>query len=87
VSPDLLIKAGKYTKVSFIVGDQEDKGTLFDLFTTKLTSTKDITTYLPTVFFNNSSPAQIDMLASSYQTITQDGSPLCTSILNNYCDD
>ena len=52
-SPDALVKAGKYAKVPFIVGDQEDEGTLFGLFTSNLTTTSEVTTYLSTIFFNN----------------------------------
>ncbi|KAJ4376242.1 hypothetical protein N0V83_001525 [Neocucurbitaria cava] len=83
-SPDALITSGKYAKVPFIVGDQEDEGTLFGLFTPNLTTTSEITTYLSTIFFNNASPAQIDQLVGSYQTITEDGSPFRTGLLNNF---
>ncbi|KAI4639737.1 hypothetical protein J4E93_009091 [Alternaria ventricosa] len=83
-SPDALVKAGKYTKVPFIVGDQEDEGTLFGLFTSNLTTTKEVTTYLSTIFFQNASPAQVEQLVGSYQTITEDGSPFRTGLLNNF---
>ena len=83
-SSDALIKAGKYAKVPFIVGDQEDEGTLFALFTPNLTTTAEVNTYLSTIFFNNASPAQISALVGSYQTITEDGSPFRTGLLNNY---
>jgi carboxylesterase type B len=83
-SPDALVVAGKYAKVPFIVGDQEDEGTLFGLFTSNLTTTEELTTYFSTIFFHNASPAQIDELVGSYQTITEDGSPFRTGLLNNY---
>ena len=83
-SPDALVKAGKYAKVPFIVGDQEDEGTLFGLFTSNLTTTKEVTTYLSTIFFQNASPAQVEQLVDSYQTITEDGSPFRTGLLNNF---
>ncbi|KAH7385942.1 Alpha/Beta hydrolase protein [Pyrenochaeta sp. MPI-SDFR-AT-0127] len=83
-SPDALLAAGKYAKVPFIVGDQEDEGTLFGLFTANLTTTREITNYLSTIFFNNASPAQIDQLVGSYQNIFEDGSPFRTGILNNW---
>ncbi|KNG45443.1 lipase 3 precursor [Stemphylium lycopersici] len=83
-SPDALVKAGKYTKVPFIVGDQEDEGTLFGLFTSNLTTTSEITTYLSTIFFNNASPEMVKELVGSYQTITEDGSPFRTGLLNNF---
>ncbi|KAF1831426.1 lipase 3 precursor [Decorospora gaudefroyi] len=83
-SPDALVKAGKYAKVPFIVGDQEDEGTLFGLFTPNLTTTTEVKTYLNTIFFNNASPAQIDTLVSTYQTTSLDGSPFRTGLLNNF---
>lgn len=83
-SPEQLVASGKYTKVPFIVGDQEDEGTLFGLFTPNLTTTADITTYLSTIFFDQASPAQVSALVSSYQSITDDGSPFRTGILNNW---
>jgi carboxylesterase type B len=83
-SPDALLKAGKYAKVPFIVGDQEDEGTLFGLFTPNITTQQELKTYFSEVFFNNASPEQISGLVSSYQTITEDGSPFRTGLLNNY---
>jgi len=83
-SPDALLTAGKYAAVPFIVGDQEDEGTLFGLFTPNITTTDELTTYLSTIFFNNATPAQISSLVSTYQTITEDGSPFRTGLLNNY---
>jgi carboxylesterase type B len=82
-SPDILIKTGEYAKVPFIVGDQEDEGTFFGLFTPNLTTTNELSTYLSTIFFNNASPAQIDELVNTYQTTTKDGSPFRTGLLNN----
>jgi carboxylesterase type B len=82
-SPDILIKTKKYVKVPFIVSDQEDEGTFFGLFTPNLTTTKELSTYLSTIFFNNASPAQIDELVNTYQTTTKDGSPFRTGLLNN----
>jgi carboxylesterase type B len=70
--------------VPIIVGNQEDEGTLFGLFTPNITTTEDINTYLSEVFFNNASPAQISELVGSYQTITEDGSPFRTGLLNNF---
>jgi carboxylesterase type B len=82
-SPDIVIKTGEYAKVPFIVGDQEDEGTFFGLFTPNLTTTKELSTYLSTIFFNDASPAQIDELVNTYQTTTKDGSPFRTGLLNN----
>ncbi|KAJ4325750.1 hypothetical protein N0V94_000510 [Neodidymelliopsis sp. IMI 364377] len=83
-SPELLVASGKYAKVPFIVGDQEDEGTLFGLFTPNLTTTAEVSTYFSTVFFNNAQPTQINQLIGTYQTISEDGSPFRTGLLNNY---
>ncbi|KAJ4987658.1 carboxylesterase [Stagonosporopsis vannaccii] len=83
-SPELLVASGKYAKVPFIIGDQEDEGTLFGLFTPNLTTTREISTYLSTIFFQNAQPTQIDQLIGTYQTIIEDGSPFRTGLLNNW---
>jgi carboxylesterase type B len=82
-SPDALVAAGKYAKVPFIVGDQEDEGTLFGLFTSNLSSTADVSNYLSTIFFPDADKGLIDDLVGTYQTTTEDGSPFRTFILNN----
>jgi len=83
-SPDVLVASGKYAKVPFIVGDQEDEGTLFGLFTPNLTTTADITQYLSSVFFPTAPKATLAGLVATYQTITTDGSPFGTGLLNNW---
>jgi carboxylesterase type B len=83
-SPEALVLAGKYTKVPFIVGDQEDEGTLFGLFTPNLTTTAEVSEYFSTVFFDQATTSQIDSLVATYQTITEDGSPFRTGLLNNF---
>jgi carboxylesterase type B len=83
-SPEALVLAGKYTKVPFIVGDQEDEGTLFGLFTPNLTTTAEVSEYFSSVFFDQATTAQIDSLVGTYQTITEDGSPFRTGLLNNF---
>jgi carboxylesterase type B len=82
-SPEELVKSGKYAKVPFIVGDQEDEGTLFGLFTPNLTTTADITDYLSTLFFDKATKSQISQLVGTYQNTIEDGSPFRTGILNN----
>ncbi|CBX98811.1 hypothetical protein IAQ61_007573 [Plenodomus lingam] len=82
-SPDTLVVAGKYAKVPFIVGDQEDEGTLFGLFTANLTTKAELTTYLSEIFFNSASPSDIARLVDSYQNTLEDGSPFRTGLLNN----
>lgn len=83
-SPDALIASGKYAKVPFIVGDQEDEGTLFGLFTPNLTTKADVTEYLSTVFFPATAKGTLSGLVDTYPTITEHGSPHRTSLLNNW---
>jgi carboxylesterase type B len=82
-SPDVLIAAGKYAKVPFIVGSQEDEGTLFGLFTPNLTTTADVATYINTVLFPTVPRSTITGLVSTYQNTLEDGSPFRTGLLNN----
>ncbi|KAF2748699.1 alpha/beta-hydrolase [Sporormia fimetaria CBS 119925] len=83
-SVDLLVKAGKYAKVPMINGNQEDEGTLFSLFASNITTKAELSTYLNTIFFPNTQRAVIDGLVDTYQTITEDGSPFRTLLLNNW---
>ncbi|EAU29342.1 cholinesterase [Aspergillus terreus NIH2624] len=83
-SPDLVGKAGKYAPVPFIIGDQEDEGTLFALFQSNITTTTDIVDYFKKYYFFSASRAQLQELVGTYQTITEDGSPFRTSIFNNW---
>jgi carboxylesterase type B len=41
-SPEVLVEQGKYAKVPFIVGDQEDEGTIFALFQSNITTTAEL---------------------------------------------
>jgi carboxylesterase type B len=83
-SPDLLVKAGKYAQVPFIIGDQEDEGTLFGLFQSNITTEAELTTYLLEIFFNDATEAQIAELLAAYPDETTDGSPFRTGILNEW---
>lgn len=83
-SPDKLIAAGKYAKVPFIIGDQEDEGTLFSLFQSNISTTDQLSAYFTTVFFPDADKSVIDGLIATYQTITDDGSPFRTLLLNNW---
>lgn len=82
-SPEILIQEGKYANVPFIIGDQEDEGTIFALFQSNITTKAQLATYLSSIFFHNASPAQIEELISTYPDITNDGSPFRTGLLNN----
>lgn len=83
-SPEELVAAGKYTKVPFIAGNQEDEGTLFALFQANITKESQVSDYLSDIFFHNAPRDIIDGLVATYQTITTDGSPFRTGILNNW---
>lgn len=82
-SPDILASSGTYAEVPFIVGDQEDEGTLFALFTGNITTQDEISDYLGEVFFHHASKAQMDEMVSNYPNIWEFGSPFRTGIFNN----
>ncbi|GJC99100.1 carboxylic ester hydrolase [Colletotrichum higginsianum] len=81
-SPELFATSGKLPKIPFILGDQEDEGTLFALFQPNITNTKKIEEYLSTLYFNNASPQQITELVATYNPRPSEGSPFRTAGLN-----
>ena len=83
-SPDKLVKAGKYADVPFIIGDQEDEGTILALFQSNITTTKEIAEYLKRYYFYNATSDQIDGLVAKYPDMATDGSPFRTGVLNNW---
>jgi carboxylesterase type B len=83
-SPDQLAAKGKYASVPFIIGDQEDEGTIFALTQKNLTTTNDIVDYLQTLYFFDASRQQITDLVATYQDIQEDGSPFRTGTSNNW---
>ncbi|KAF2798273.1 alpha/beta-hydrolase [Melanomma pulvis-pyrius CBS 109.77] len=83
-SPDTLIATGKYAKVPFIVGDQEDEGTLFSLFTSNVSTIAELSNYLNDVFFPSTPKTVIDQLIATYGSISEDGSPFRTFLFNNW---
>ncbi len=80
-SPDVLVQNGVYTKIPFIIGDQEDEGTLFSLSQTNLTTTQDLVTYLSTIFFHDATVSQVQALVASYPDDPSAGSPFNTGPL------
>ncbi|CAN8105762.1 unnamed protein product [Discula destructiva] len=56
---------GGIAKVPFILGDQQDEGTLFGLFTSDIETPADIATYLRQYFFDNPA-ADVDALVALY---------------------
>lgn len=83
-SPDILVKNGQYAKVPFIIGDQEDEGTLFALFQPNLTTTEDLVTYFHTIYFPDIDVTVIRDLINVYPDDPTQGSPFRTGILNNW---
>ncbi|KAF1816561.1 acetylcholinesterase/Butyrylcholinesterase [Eremomyces bilateralis CBS 781.70] len=67
-SPDEVALAGKFAKVPFIIGDQEDEGTLFSLFQTNITTNEELNTYLNTIFFPYVDPPIVSGLVDTYGT-------------------
>lgn len=74
-SPERLAQQGKFAKVPFIVGDQEDEGTIFALLQWDLTTTDSLRNYLSSVFFRNATPTQISQLVETYPNDRSAGSP------------
>ncbi|PQE07089.1 extracellular lipase protein [Rutstroemia sp. NJR-2017a BVV2] len=83
-SPDLLVAAGSYAKVPFIIGDQEDEGTIFALFQSNISTTSQLATYFSDIFFNHASDATIQGLLDTYPADLISGSPFRTLLLNNW---
>jgi len=76
-SPDNLIFAGKFADVPFIIGDQEDEGTLFALFQWNITTDDEIVDYFSEFYFPELPRETIETLASYYDNSTN-GSPYRT---------
>ncbi|KAI9697473.1 MAG: hypothetical protein M1820_007808 [Bogoriella megaspora] len=83
-SPEVLVEQGKYAKVPFIIGDQEDEGTLFALFQSNITTKQELVDYFLTYYFLDATEDQIDTLLSYYTDISSDGSPFRTGLLNEW---
>lgn len=83
-SPDVAVQSGKYASVPFIVGDQEDEGTLFALFQSNLTTTDDLIEYFSDIFFFHISRDQLQALIDTYEDTAENGSPFRTGIFNNW---
>ncbi|KAF3133228.1 hypothetical protein TWF569_010672 [Orbilia oligospora] len=83
-SPDLSVLTGKFAKVPFIIGSQEDEGTIFALFQSTIKTIPQLVTYLKTYFFHGATTAQIQGLVDTYPDTTTDGSPFRTGIFNNW---
>lgn len=83
-SPEILVARGKYASVPFIIGDQEDEGTIFSLFQYNITTTEEIVDYLQNLFFFDATRQQLEELVATYPDTTTDGSPFRTGHKNNW---
>ncbi|ESZ89724.1 putative extracellular lipase [Sclerotinia borealis F-4128] len=83
-SPDLLLSSGAWAKVPFIIGDQEDEGTIFALFQSNISTTAQLATYLSDFFFHNAPASVITGLLDTYPNNFISGSPFRTLLLNNW---
>lgn len=81
-SPEILMEAGSYTKIPFIIGDQEDEGTLFALSQSNITTTAQLEAYLLDIFFHDATPATIAALVATYPDDASAGSPFRTGAAN-----
>jgi triacylglycerol lipase len=83
-SAEKLAAEGKYASVPFIIGDQEDEGTIFALYQSNISTTEGIVDYLQSLFFFDASRQQLTDLVATYQNIDEDGSPFRTGTLYNW---
>lgn len=80
-SPELLALSGQYARVPFIIGDQEDEGTIFALQQFDLITTSDLVNYLRTIFFHDASVTQMESLVATYPDDPAAGAPFGTGLL------
>ncbi|EZG03171.1 hypothetical protein H106_06673 [Trichophyton rubrum CBS 735.88] len=77
-SPDKLGRRGLIAKVPFIIGDQEDEGTLFALVQKNITTTELLVDYFSTYFFHGATKEQLRDLVDTYPDDPAAGSPFRT---------
>lgn len=81
-SPEQAAASGRYTKIPYIIGDQEDEGTLFALFTNNITTTAQLESYLTQFYFSNPN-ANVQRFVSLYPDDPAAGSPFNTGAAYN----
>lgn len=84
ISPDTASANGNagIAAVPFIIGDQEDEGTLFALAQSNITTDAALITYINS-YFPGVPRSQIQSLTSSYPDVASAGSPFGTGDFNN----
>ncbi|GAB7351991.1 hypothetical protein MBLNU459_g2513t1 [Dothideomycetes sp. NU459] len=82
VSPEVPVLQGSgYAKVPFIIGDQEDEGTLFSLDQENITTTAELVSYVSAAYPNTPQSVTAGLVATYPDDITA-GSPFRTGLLN-----
>nr|ABC39650.1 lipase [Geotrichum candidum] len=76
-----LFRSGRYAKVPYISGNQEDEGTAFAPVALNATTTPHVKKWLQYIFYD-ASEASIDRVLSLYPQTLSVGSPFRTGILN-----
>ena len=82
-SPELMAQEGSYAAVPFIIGDQEDEGTLFSLSQLNLTNEQQLVDYLSTDFLPNAPRSVVQALVDTYSADPSAGSPFNTGPFNS----
>ncbi|RDW82964.1 carboxylic ester hydrolase-11 [Coleophoma crateriformis] len=81
LSPELLATRGQYAPVPFIIGDQEDEGTLFSLMQSNISTSAEVVQYLSTYYFNDASLENLTALVAAYPDNPSAGSPFNTGAM------
>jgi carboxylesterase type B len=76
-----MVRDGKYAKVPFIIGDQEDEGTIFSLTTYNVTDNAKFSTWLEG-FFDDMTQEELDTILELYPDDAAAGSPFDTGVFN-----
>ncbi|KAM4065907.1 carboxylesterase family protein [Hirsutella rhossiliensis] len=81
-SPDKMTEKGRYHAVPFIIGDQEDEGTIFSIFQTNVTTADKMADYLHQYLFHNAPRDKLKEYVDLYEPALLQGGPFRTGILN-----
>ncbi|KAK3182405.1 hypothetical protein K4F52_006229 [Lecanicillium sp. MT-2017a] len=82
LSPEKAGLKGQFHKVPAIIGDQEDEGSLFALFTNNVTSTDRLVNYLSELYFPKLDKSILRELVDLYPDRASAGSPFRTLFFN-----
>ncbi|CAA7262326.1 unnamed protein product [Cyclocybe aegerita] len=80
--PLVSLQQGKYAKIPFISGENEDEGTLFSLSTTNITTNAEYLEYMKSNYFPNLAHEDLPTLESVYPDDVTQGSPFNTGSAN-----